>query len=323
MTDATWRVVDEHFALHHLGLYTADDLAALEATPGVALGVLHPVPEQRGDGRVERPDEAAVVQWPDRVSPGEIVLVAVASARPAEDWVIYPAGPPSVGAVPPMDAASAVTDLGATGFYRVHRLVAGDADWSASSWVARRVDLNPLELETSLELSADSALLRRGGPSPQVVASGTFSVRSATSEVLEAPAVVNLSLRGPGAALFAIEVLPAGNEPAASAARNVRVLDRLDFQVIAPSSTLAASAFAEQILPAGESLVLEVAVEIVSFAGTDGEDLDLGLSATGMSLAPGEAMVFAPSQIAPRDVVQRSAWLEIWRPSPPPPAADE
>lgn len=319
LTDAGWRAVDDHFAMYHLGLWTSEDLAALEATPGVALAVLHPVPHQRDADTVARPEEAAAVQWPERVAPGEIVLVAVASARPAEDWVLYPAAPPSEGSVPPVAAASAVTDLGATGFYRVHRLVTGSPeDWAGTSWVARRVDLNPLELETRLELSTGSAALRIGGDSPQVIASGTFSVRSASSELLPAPVVANLSLRGPGAGLFAIEVLPAGDEPAASSARNVRVLDRLDFQVLAPASTLAESAFAQQILPPGEALVLEVAVEIVSFAGTDGEDLDLGLSVDGFSVAPGEAVVFDPAQIAPRDVVQRSAWLEVWRPLPPP-----
>ncbi len=51
-------------------------------------------------------------------------------------------------------------------------------------------------------------------------------------------------------------------------------------------------------------------------AGEGGVDLDLGLSSEGFSVAPGEAVVFSPVEVLPRDVVQRSVWLEIWRPDP-------
>jgi hypothetical protein len=323
LDDAGWREVEEHFQVHHFGLFTPEDLAALEATPGVALGVLHPLPDhQDRHGRLLRPDEAAPIQWPARIAPSDLVLVAIANARPGEDWVLYPAGPPSDAPVAPIAGpATAPVDPGATGFYRVHRLVGGHAEtWSRTAWTPRRIDINALELETVLGLDVDSAVLAvpvEGSLSPQVLASGTFSVRTRRSDLLDAPAVVSLSLRGPASSLFTIEVLPRGDEPPASGSRNVRVDSRVDFQILAPPSTLSRSAFARQLLPEGQSIVIEVAAEIVSFAGVDGGDLDMGLSSEGFSLTFGEPVVFAPVEVLPREIVQRSVWLEISRPEEP------
>lgn len=323
LTDAGWRAVEEHFQAHHFGLFSAEDLTALEATPGIALGVLHPLPDEvDGTGRLRRPEEAAPVQWPDRIAPNDLVLVAVANARPGEDWVLHPAGLAADHPVAPIHGpATAPVDPSATGFYRVHRLVGGNPEtWSGSSWSPRRLDVNALELETELALSSDEVALGQpseGSSSPQVLASGTFTVRTRTTERLDAPLIVNLSLRGPGSSLFILEVLPRGDEPPASGSRNVRVDQRLDFQILAPASTLSESAFIRQLLPPGQALVIEVAAEIVSFAVQEGLDLDLGLSSNGFSVAPGEAVVFAPVEVLPRDVVQRSVWLEVWRPDSP------
>jgi len=326
LSDLGWRSVEEHFQAHHFGLFTAEDLAALEATPGVALGVLHPLPDGvDGHGRLTRPEEAAAVQWPDRIAPTDLVLVAVGNARPGEDWVLTPAGLPSETPVPPIAGpATAPVDPGATGFYRVHRLVGAHPDtWAGSAWHPRRIDINALELETELALSTEGAALERlveGSNSPQVLASGTFTVRTPDALSLDAPLIVNLQLRGPGSSLFILEVLPRGDEPPASGSRNVRVDKRLDFQILAPASTLSESAFTRQLLPPGQAIVIEVAAEIVSFAGKDGEEageLDMGLSSNGFSLTPGDAVVFPPVEVLPRDVVQRSVWLEVWR-SPAP-----
>jgi hypothetical protein len=324
LTDPSWRSLDEHFQQFHFGLWTAGDLAALEQTPGVALAVLHPLPAAIGpDGRLVRPEEAAVVQWPDHISPSDMVLVAIANARPGEDWVLYPVatgGAPYVAPPAPLvGPATAAGDPGATGFYRVHRLVADARRWSELSWEARRVEVNPLELETELALLTESAGLTvppGASASRQVLASGTFSVRSRSSELLEAPVVVNLSLRGPGSDLFTLEVLPAGGEPVTSGAHNVRVTDTLDFLVTAPPSTLSGSAFIDQLLPPGQALVIEVVAEIVSFANEVGEELDVGLSSTGFSVAAGDAVVFPPVSLLPRDLVQRSTFLEVWRAPP-------
>ena len=320
MTEAAWRSLDEHFQQYHFGLWTVDEVAALEASPGVALAVLHPLPDRMApDGSLLRPDEAAVVQWPFRVAPTDVVLVAVANARPGEDWVLYGVGSvpgqPDVPA-PTLGPASAAVDSGATGFFRVHRLVADAQRWPELRWEARRVDVNPFELETGLELTTGQVALEVSphASSPQVLASGTFWVRSRSHESIEAPALVNLSLQGPGSDLFTLEVLPAGGEPAASSARNARVSERLDFLVLAPPSTLSGSAFIDQLLPPGQSLVLSVAAEIVSFANEPGEELDMGLSSSGYSLAPGLPVVFPPASLLPRDLVQRRAWLEVWRP---------
>lgn len=322
MTEGAWRSLDEHFQQLHFGLWTAEEVAALEASPGVALAVLHPLPDQVArDGTVVRPDEAAVVQWPARIAPTDVVLVAVANARPGEDWVLYGVQPPPGQEVPPgpiLGPASAAVDPGASGFFRVHRLVADAQLWPTLRWDARRVDVNPFELETGLELTTDQVVLNvdPGASSPQVLASGTFWVRSRSHETIEAPALVNLSLQGPGSDLFTLEVLPAGGEPAASGARNARVTERLDFLVLAPPSTLSGSAFIDQLLPSGQSLALSVAAEIVSFVNEPGEELDMGLSSSGYSLAPGLPVVFPPSALLPRGLVQRRAWLEVWRPEP-------
>ncbi|MCP4867716.1 MAG: hypothetical protein GY898_03245 [Proteobacteria bacterium] len=323
LNDAGWRQVEEHFQAHHFGLFSAEDVAALESTPGVALGVLHPLPDEvDGHGRLARPEEAAPVQWPDRIAPTDLVLVAVGNARPGEDWVLHPAGITADGPVAPIAGpATAPTDPSVTGFYRVHRLVGGSPEtWRNSAWAPRRLDINALELETELALSSEAVALEGpedAGGSPQVLASGTFSVRTRTTDRLDAPLIVNLSLRGPGSSLFILEVLPRGDEIPASGSRNVRVDQRLDFQILAPPSTLSESAFTRQLLPPGQAIVIEVAAEIVSFAGQEGGvDLDLGLSSEGFSVAPGEAVVFSPVEVLPRDVVQRSVWLEIWRPDP-------
>ncbi len=328
MTESAWRSLDEHFQQHHFGLWTAEEVATLEASPGVALAVLHPLPDRvTPDGGVVRPDEAAVVQWPARIAPTDVVLVAVANARPGEDWVLYGVNQPPDQAGPPaplLGPASAAVDPGASGFYRVHRLVADPQLWPDLRWDARRVDVNPLELETGLELTTGQVTLNMNSDasSPQVLASGTFWVRSRNYEIIEAPAVVNLSLQGPGSDLFTLEVLPAGGEPAASSARNARVTERLDFLVLAPPSTLSGSAFIDQLLTPGQSLELSVAAEIVSFANEPGEELDMGLSSSGFALAPGLPVVFPPATLLPRGLVQRRAWLEVWRPEVPPPAED-
>jgi hypothetical protein len=328
LTEAAWRGLDEHFQQHHFGLWTAEEVAALEGSPGVALAVLHPLPDRlTADGRMVRPDEAGVVQWPSRVAPTDVILVAVANARPGEDWVMYPVEPVpgQVAAVAPLlGPASAAVDPGASGFYRVHRLVADAQRWPELRWTARRVDVNPFELESGLELTTGQVALEisSGATSPQVLASGTFWVRSRSHETIEAPALVNLSLHGPGSDLFTIQVLPAGGEPAASSARNARVSDRLDFLVMAPASTLAGSAFIDQLLPPGRSLELSVAAEIVSFVNEPGEELDMGLSSAGFSVAPGLAVSFPPSSLLPRELVQRRAWLELWRPEQAAPGSE-
>ena len=322
MTEGSWRSLDEHFQQHHFGLWTAEEVAALEDSPGVSLAVLHPLPDRvTPDGSLLRPDEAAVVQWPLRVAPTDVILVAFANARPGEDWVMYPVSPEpgQEGIAAPLDGpASAAVDPGASGFYRVHRLVADAQNWTELRWRAHRVDVNPFEMESGLELTTDQVALEisTAATSPQVLASGTFWVRSRSHESIEAPALVNLSLQGPGSDLFTIEVLPAGGEPAASSARNARVSDRLDFLVMAPPSTLSGSAFIDQLLPPGRSLHLSIAAEIVSFVNEPGEELDMGLSSAGFSVAPGLPVAFSPSALLPRELVQRRAWLEVWRPEP-------
>ena len=328
LTESAWRGLDEHYQQHHFGLWTAEEVATLEGSPGVALAVLHPLPDTiTADGTLIRPEEAAVVQWPTRVAPTDVILVAIANARPGEDWVLYDVPPvpgsPLPGS-PTIGPASAAVDPGASGFFRVHRLVADAQRWPELRWSARRVDVNPFELESGLELTTGQVVLHVNSQasSPQVLASGTFWVRSRSHESIEGPALVNLSLQGPGAELFTLEVLPAGGEPPASSARNARVSDRLDFLVLAPPSTLSGSAFIDQLLPPGQSLVLGVAAEIVSFASEPGLELDMGLSSSGYSVAPGLPVVFPPSSLLPRELVQRRTWIELWRPLPEGPEVD-
>lgn len=322
LTDAAWRALDEHFQQHHFGLWTAAEVAALEATPGVAMAVLQPLPDVVGeDGRLYRPDEAGVVQWPGSIAPSDVILVAIGNARPGEDWVLRPIVAGEGGSLPrPLAGpATAPSDPVATGFYRVHRLVADAERWRDLSFEVHRLDLDPFELEAGLALTTGSVTLdvsHTTADSPQVLASGSFSVRSRTLEALDAPAVVNLSLQGPGSELFTLEVLPAGGEPAASADRNVRVTDRLDFLVLAPPSTLSGSAFIDQLLPPGQALALEVVAEIVSFAGPPGQELDMGLSSLGFSVAPGTAVIFPPASLLPAGLVRHSAYLEVWRRPP-------
>jgi hypothetical protein len=333
--DAAWRALDEHMQQFHFGLWTAEELAALEATPGVALGVLMPLPDVTEPDGAQRPAwEAGVVQWPARLGPGSVFLVAVGGATPGDDWLLRPVGRADAGSGPRYEGPASAAGTGSgSGFYRVHRVATEDPTGGGSPVLrAERIPLNPLGLQTELRLNADSVELLTvdGQPaSPQVLAGGSFEVRSITQERLEAPAVVHLSLHGPGADLFTLEVLPASGEPAASATRDVRVHDRVTFRIVAPPAMTADSAFLDQVLPPGRVLHLDVSAEIVSFSNDQGDDLDGGLSETGFSLAPGQAVVFPPASQAPRELMRRTAELEIWRvelpseapggPPPPPP----
>lgn len=314
---ATWRALDEHTQSYHFGLWTAEEVAALELMSGVQLAVMSPVPGT---------DELGVVQWPDRVNRGGVFLVAVADAEPATDWVFRPVGDVAEAGMPPVDGpASATVTPTSSGFYRVHRLVGADAFRGRRAlFRAERVEVNPLRLQTELALTSDSVRLEPSVGSnsgPIVLVAGTYTVRDDEGP-LTAPVVVNLSLQGPSADLFTLEVLPAAGEPALTSARDVRVSDRVVFRVLASPAMGRAGSFVDRALPPGGSLLLEVQAEMVSFAN-EGAEIDFGLSATGFSVAPGVPVVFSPARQAPADVVQRRAPLEIWRPMPVPTQPEE
>ena len=320
LSDAGWRALDDHMQRHHFGLWTSDEIAALECTPGVALAVMRPFPPRVGPmGGLDDPDEAGVIQWPRRVSSDTMVLVAVGDADPSHDWVLRTTADPSPSHAPVTGALTAPSAVGATGFYRVHRLVTSPDDRGRLPPVrAERVATNPWLLETELVLSTSHAILESEPDSPAtaLLASGTFTVRTFDEERLTEPVVVHLSILGPGADLFALEVLPAAGEKASSVSRDVRVRDTLSFRVVAPPSAHRDSAFLDQVLPPGQVMPLEVRAEIVSFANDQGEDLDFGLSTTGFSWAPGEPVVLPPSRQVPRSVLLRTARLLVERASP-------
>lgn len=308
LDEAMWRALSDHKQSYHFGLWTADELAALELLPGVQLATLSPVP---GTG------ELGVVHWPDRVVRGAQFFVAIADADPGTDWVFRAVGDVPESGMPPVDGpASATVAPTSSGFYRVHRLSGADSfKGRRALFRAERVEVNPLKLLTELRLSRDSVPLEENPTAPQVLAAGIFSVRSADERSLDLPIVVNLSVRGPSADLFTLEVLPAAGEPALGSSRDVRVLDQVRFRVLGPRI---GGRFLDRMLPPGDAVVLEVQAEIVSFSNDGGEDLDLGLSSAGFSVAPGVPVVFPPSRQAPAHEVRRSVILEVWRPVPTP-----
>ena len=308
LDDATWRSLSDHKQSYHFGLWTAEEVAALEQLPGVQLATLSPVP---GTG------ELGVVHWPDRVVRGAQFFVAIADADPGTDWVLRAVGDVPEGGMPPVDGpASAAVAPTSSGFYRVHRVTGADAfKGRRALFRAERVEVNPLKLQTELRLTRDSVPLKENPAAPQVLAAGIFSVRSADERYLDLPLVVNLSVRGPSADLFTLEVLPAAGEPALGSSRDVRVADHVRFRVLGPRI---GGRFLDRMLPKGDAVVLEVQAEIVSFVNDAGEDLDLGLSSTGFSVAPGVPVVFPPLRQAPREEVIRSVLLEVWRPAPTP-----
>ena len=314
---AMWRALDEHAQSYHFGLWTAEEVSALELMSGVQLAVMSPVPGT---------DELGVVQWPERVNRSGIFLVAIADAEPATDWILRPVGDVAEAGMPPVDGpASASVSPTSSGFYRVHRLVGADAFRGRRAlFRAERVEVNPLRLQTELALTSDSVRLEPTAElnsGPIVLVAGTYKVRDDEGP-LAAPVVVNLSLQGPSADLFTLEVLPAAGEPALTSARDVRVNDRVLFRVLAPPAMGHAGSFVDRALPPGGSLLLEVHAEMVSFANEDAE-IDMGLSASGFSVAPGVPVVFPPGRQAPADVVQLRAPLEIWRPMPVQSTSDE
>ena len=310
MDDATWRALDDHKQSYHFGLWTAEEVAALEALPGVQLATLSPV---RGT------DELGVVHWPDRVVRGAQFFVAIANADPGTDWILRAVGDAPESGMPPVDGpASAAVNPTASGFYRVHRVVGADSFRGRRAvFRAEKVEVNALELETSLRLTRDSVPLNPDPTAPQVLAAGVYTVRTTDQRALDLPIVVNLSVTGPSADLFTLEVLPAAGEPALGSSRRVRVTDQVAFRVLGPRI---GGTFLDRMLPPGDAVVLEVQAEIVSFSNDAGEDLDLGLSSSGFSVAPGVPVVFPPARQAPRDVVLRSVVLEVWRPAPVPAA---
>jgi len=313
LDDAGWRALDEHVQQYNFGLWTAEEVAALEAMPGVQVAVMAPVP---GTG------ELGAVQWPDRVNRGEIFLVAIADAEPGTDWVLRSVGEVPEAGMPPIEGpASAAALPTSSGFYRVHRVVGADSFRGRRAlYRGERVQLNPLGLEAELALTAESVPLEvaPGATGPVVLAAGTYSVRTPDGPIA-APIVVNLSLQGPSADLFTLEVLPAAGEPAVTSARDVRVADRVLFRVLAPPAMVRGGTFVDRALPPGGSLLLEVHAEIVSFSNDEGEELDLGLSTQGFSVAEGVPVVFPPTRQLPPSVVRMNAPLEIWRPLPEPP----
>lgn len=308
LDDATWRALDEHAQRYHFGLWTAGEVAALEQTPGVQLAVMAPIPGS---------DELGVVQWPDRVSRGAIFLVAIADASPGRDWVLRAVGDVPESGMPPVDGpASAPVSPSSTGFFRVHRVVGAESFRGRRAlFRAEPVELNSLGLQTELALTSNSVPLlpRDDANGPVVLAAGSYTVRTDEGP-LDAPVVVNLSLQGPSADLFTLEVLPAAGEPALASSRDVRVKDRVLFRVLAPRAMTTPGGFVERALPPGGALLLDVQAEIVSFSNDEGEDLDLGLSSRGFSLEPGVPVVFPPASQAPAGLVLRREPLEVWRP---------
>jgi len=315
LDSASWRALDEHAQRYHFGLWTAEEVSALEMMSGVQLAVMSPVPGS---------DELGVVQWPDRVNRGGVFLVAIADAEPGTDWVFRAVGDvPESGMPPVAGPASAVASPSASGFYRVHRLVGAEAFRGRRAlYRGERVEVNPLRLETELALTSDSVKFEPSGDNsgPVVLAAGTYSVRD-DEGAIAAPVVVNLSLQGPSADLFTLEVLPAAGEPALTSARDVRVTDRVLFRILAPPAMGKGGRFVDRALPPGGALLLEVQAEIVSFSN-DGDEIDYGLSSTGFSVAPGVPVVFPPIRQAPAAVVRRRVPLEIWRPMPAPPVLE-
>lgn len=316
MDDAMWRALDEHAQAYHFGLWTAEEVLALEQMPGVQLAVMAPVP---------RTSELGVVQWPDRVNRGDVFLVAIADADPGTDWVLRSVGDAPESGMPPVDGpASAPVLATSTGFYRVHRVVGAESFRGRRAvFRAERVDLNPLGLETELALTAGRVafLPEAGATGPQVLVAGSYSVRDREG-ALSAPIVVNLSLQGPSADLFTLEVLPAAGEPSRTSARDVRVRDRVLFRVLAPTAMTGGGKFVDRALPEGGELTLEVLAEIVSFSNDDGDELDAGLSTVGFSVAPGVPVTFPPSRQAPSEVVQLRVPLAIYRPIMVPPVEE-
>lgn len=315
LDDATWRALDDHKQSYHFGLWTAEEVAALEQLPGVQLATMSPV---AGTG------ELGVVHWPDRVVRGAQFFVAIADADPGTDWVLRAVGEVPESGMPPVDGpASATVAPTTTGFYRVHRVVGADSFRGRRAlFRAERIEVNPLKLETSLRLSRDTVALEPDPSAPQVLASGIYSLRTSEGRGIEAPVVVNLSVVGPSADLFTLEVLPAAGEPALGSSRDVRVQDEVAFRVLGPRI---GGRFLDRMMPPGDTVLLEVQAEIVSFANDAGEDLDLGLSSAGFSVAPGVPVTFPPLRQAPREEVLRSVLLEVWRPIPAPvaPAAPQ
>ncbi len=307
LTEPMWRALSDHKQSYHFGLWTAEEVAALEQLPGVQLATLSPVPGT---------DELGVVHWPDRVVRGAQFFVAVADADPGTDWVFRAVGDVPESGMPPVDGpASAAVAPTSSGFYRVHRLTGADSFRGRRAvFRAERVEVNPLKLETDLRLNRSAVSLDLEPDAPQVLAAGVFSVRSTDERALDLPIVVNLSVRGPSADLFTLEVLPAAGEPALGSSRDVRVDDQVRFRVLGPRI---GGRFLDRMFPPGDMVVLEIQSEIVSFVNVAGEDLDLGLSSTGFSVAPGVPVVFPPSRQVPRREVFRSVTLEVWRPLAP------
>lgn len=312
LDDGAWRRLDEHFQQYHFGLWTAEEVAALEMMSGVQLAVLSPVPGTR---------ELGVVQWPDRVNRGGVFLAAIADADPGSDWVLRAVGDVAEAGMPPVDGPASATALPtASGFYRVHRVTGADSFRGRRAvYRGEEIELNPLGLEATLALTAESVRLdvQSEASGPVVLAAGTYSVRDSDGPLV-APIVVNLSLRGPSADLFTLEVLPAAGEPALTSSRDVRVSDRLLFRILAPPAMVRGGTFVDRALPPGGSLLLEVHAEIVSFSNDEGEELDLGLSTQGFSVAEGVPVVFPPNRQLPPGVARMQVPLEIWRALPEP-----
>jgi|GEM_PF-2102363 len=326
LTDAAWRALAEHFEQYHHGLWTGAEVEALEASAGVQLGVLQPLPDGVDEDGLPRPsEEVGVVQWPERVAPRSVFLVAVGSAEPGEDWVLRPVGEvDDQGTGPALEGpASATVAPSHNGFFRVHRVQGAAASGGARAlFRAERVAVNPLGLHTDLRLTTDSVQLPldESGKAFNIVASGSFTVRTTDYVSLPAPVVVNLSLEGPGADLFTLQTLPAGGEPPVATTRNVRVTDRVDFRVLASPGAVVGSALLDQVLPAGQALELTLHAEIVSFANPAGRDLDEGLASTGFSVAPGVPVVFPPARQIDAAVAHRRLAVEVWRAAGAPPS---
>ncbi len=326
MTDSAWRALADHFEQYHHGLWTEAEVEALERAPGAQLAVLQPLPDTIDADGLPRPaEEVGVVQWPERVAPRSVFLVAVGSAEPGEDWVLRPVGEvDDQGLGPALEGpASATVTPGHQGFFRVHRVQgAATSSGGRALYRAERVAVNPMGLHTDLRLTTDSVRLpldESGGTAFNIVASGSFTVRTADYVSLPAPVVVNLSLEGPGADLFTLQTLPAGGEPPVATTRNVRVMDRVDFRVLASPGAVVGSTLLDQVLPAGQAIDLTLHAEIVSFANPAGYDLDEGLASTGFSVAPGVPVVFPPARQIPPDVAHRRLEIEVWRAEVPPP----
>ncbi len=324
MTDALWRALSDHFERYHHGLWTEADVEALERSPGVQLGVLQPLPDTLDeDGRLRPSEEAGVVQWPARVASGSVFLVAVGSAEPSEDWTLRPVERvDDRGVGPALDGpASASVTPSNRGFYRVHRLQGADVGVAGRAlFRAERVEVNPLGLQTDLRLSTDSVQLpldESGVSAFNIVASGSYTVRTADYPSLVAPVVLRLALDGPGSDLFTLQILPASGEPAVATSRSVRVVDRVDFRILASPGAVVGSSLLDQVLPAGQALQLTLHAEIVSFSNPSGADLDEGLASVGLSVGPGVPVTFPPSRQVPADVVHRRVGIEVWRSAEP------